>query len=271
MNVSVCTFFTRSKLVNIFPDSVGQMYYKNYYLGVSGGSLPNLSLKSVLLSLGDFETLTYEKGPHKTLARLKLLFSSACRQPGGKQFCFHRVKQDNFEVIDDNGHLGCGFIHPEYLVELLGKSKPAQRVFAIQVRIVGPASVGIAKGMLFVKNDIEKYKIQVPTSMVKVPKSKTKPCHSDVALIIIACFPSKPQECFEKLFNDDPENNPTRKQLKELKPPSKHFNVVLRGNGVNDPVIQSCKFPRLLSLYNRPYQVMDLLKNNHCLYTRPFL
>ena len=257
------------------------MYYNNYYLGVSGGSLPNLSLKSVLLSLGDFETLTYEEGPHKTLARLKLLFSSACRQPGSAcrqpggekfpKFCFHRVKQNNFEVIDDNGHLGCGFIHPEYLVELLGKSKPAQRVFAIQVRIVGPASVGIAKGMLFVKNDIEKYKIQVPTSMVKVPKSKTKPCHSDVALIIIACFTSKQRECFEKLFNDDPENNPTCKQLKELKPPSKNFNAVLRGKGVNDPVIQSCKFPRLLSLYNRPYQVMDLLKNDHRLYTRLIL
>ena len=43
---------------------------------------------------------------------------------------------DNFDVIDDNGHLGCGFIHPAYLVQLLGSSQPAQRVFAIQVRII---------------------------------------------------------------------------------------------------------------------------------------
>ena len=129
---------------------MGQKYYSSYYLQVSGGGLKKISIKSVLSSIADFESLTYEKGPHKTLSRLKLLVSPTCRLPsnskGNGTFCFYHLDESNFEVIDDNGHLGCGYIHPEFLCQLLGQSKGAQRIMAARVRVVGPASVGIAKG-----------------------------------------------------------------------------------------------------------------------------
>jgi hypothetical protein len=173
------------------------------------------------------------------------LVSPSCRPPGGgKSFCFHEIPSDNFDVIDDNGHLGCGFIHPAYLVQLLGSSQPAQRVFAIQVRIIGPSSVGVAKGMLFVKEDIEEYKIQVPASMVKVNRSKTTPLHTYVALNIRQCFPSSNQQVMGKLF-DDMKNDPSLSMIKGLKPPSQDVQRVLRCKGVSEQTIHQCEFSNI--------------------------
>ena len=221
---------------------MGNKYYKSYYLKLSP-STP--SVKSALLSIGDFESLTYEHGPHKTQSRLKLLVSPSCRPPcGGKSFCFHEIPPDNFDVIDDNGHLGCGFIHPAYLVQLLGSSQPAQRVFAIQVRIIGPSSVGIAKGMLFVKEDIEEYKIQVPASMVKVTKSKTTPLHTYVAFNIRQCFPSSNQQVVGKLL-DNMKKDPSLSMIKGLKPPSRDVQRVLQCKGVSEQTIHQCEFSNI--------------------------
>ena len=64
---------------------------------------------------------------------------------------------------------------------------------------------------------IEKYKIQIPASMIKVNKSrKTKPLHTYVALSINSLFPSK--RCMGRLHNDDLQD-PTEKQLKKIKAP----------------------------------------------------
>lgn len=221
---------------------MGNKYYISYYLKLSP-STP--SVKSALLSIGDFESLTYEHGPHKTHSRLKLLVSPSCRPPGGgKSFCFHEISSDNFDVIDDNGHLGCGFIHPLYLVELLGSSQPAQRVIAIQVRIIGPSKLGVAKGMLFVKEDIEEYKIQVPASMVKVNRSKTTPLHTYVALNILQCFPSSSQQVMGKLF-DDEKNDPSSSMIKGLKPLSMDVRRVLHCKGVGEQTTKQCEFSNI--------------------------
>ena len=86
-----------------------------------------------------------------------------------KHGCSRKVQTflppNQFDVIDDNGCLGCGLIHPAVLAQLLGNSQLAQRVFAIQVRKIGPSSVNIAEGMLFVQEDMKERKIQLPTSM----------------------------------------------------------------------------------------------------------
>ena len=101
---------------------------------------------------------------------------------------------NQLDIIDNNGHLSCGFIHLSFLVQLLGNCHPVQRVFAIQVRIIGLSSVGIAKGMLFVNKTMKEYKIQLPTSMVKVYKSITTLLHAPFVLDICQCFPSSNQE-----------------------------------------------------------------------------
>ena len=239
---------------------VGQKYYKTYYLKVSGPNLEDIDREQALLSIGDFETLTYERKAFKTVSRLELLVSPCSLVPGMKEkFCMHRLDSDMFEVIEDNGHLGCGFIPPDLLLELLGKSKEgmlsywyahywepytlthslslclslvlwschhtnclsvilskATRKFAVQVRVIGPSSVGIAKGMLMVKDGISK--IQLPTSMVKVNKSKIQPLHTDVILNINSHFQSKTQWIISRLFDNQEDGPPTKRQLKEIKP-----------------------------------------------------
>ncbi len=218
---------------------MGNIYYKSYYLKLSPTTL---SIQSALLSIGDFESLTYKHGPHKTHSRLKLLVSPSCCPPGGgKSFCFHEIPSDNFDVIDNNGHLGCGFIHLAYLLQLLGSSQPAQRAFAIQVRIIEPSSVGIAKGMLFVKEDIKEYKIQVSASMVKVNKSKATPLHNYVALNRLQCFPSSNQQIMGRLF-DDIKDDPSLIMIKELKPLSEDVQQVPHCKGVSEHSIQQCEF-----------------------------
>lgn len=90
-------------------------------------------------------------------------------------FCMRQLNKNQIEVIEENGHMGCGFIPKSLLVEILGKTDDgkkraaavgASRVFAIQVRIFGPSCLGIAKGMLVMKDGIDK--VQIPGSMIKV-------------------------------------------------------------------------------------------------------
>lgn len=58
---------------------MGQRYYKSFYVAVAGVGLEEMDLKSALLSIGDFEALTYAKGAHKTLSvSYDMLLSSIC-------------------------------------------------------------------------------------------------------------------------------------------------------------------------------------------------
>ena len=109
------------------------------------------------------------------------------------------------------------------------------------MRIISPSKLGTAKGMLFVKEQIDK--IQIPSSMIKVGKSKEKPLHDDVVLNIIRMFPSQNCEIFERLLNDS-KKNPTNRQTKLLKLPPETVQNVLRAKGVSTDVLNRCKFPK---------------------------
>jgi hypothetical protein len=59
----------------------------------------------------DFESLAYEEGPEKLIARLSLLVSPACKSPDRRKVpIVHELDKNLFEVIKDNGHEGCGYI-----------------------------------------------------------------------------------------------------------------------------------------------------------------
>lgn len=119
--------------------------------------MPGTSLSSELLKIAAFDTLTIESGPQKTSSRLKLLASTACNMPGTKEPCIHELPADLFEIIEDNGHLGCGYIPIDLLQEeILGNNADACRANAIQVRIVAPTLFGVAKGVLAAKPNIKK-------------------------------------------------------------------------------------------------------------------
>ena len=62
----------------------------------------------------DFESLSYEKGPEKVIARLQLLISPAIKSPDSKKRpLISWVNKDKIELIEDNGHEGCGFVSKE--------------------------------------------------------------------------------------------------------------------------------------------------------------
>jgi len=179
---------------------MGNEYYKSYYLKLSP-STP--SVKLTLLSIEEFESLTYEHGPHKTHFRLNLLVSPSYLPPGGrKTFCFHQIPLDNLDVINNNGHFGCGFIHPAYSVQLIGSSQPAQSVFAIQVQIIGSLSAGVTKSVLFTNKTMEVYKILLPEAIAKVNKSMKTLLHAPVVLGIGQCVQANNQPSSQKFLRE---------------------------------------------------------------------
>ena len=131
--------------------------------------------------------------------------------------------------------------NPITQLRLLGKSAGAQRAFAIQVRLVGPSRIGIAKGMLFVKAGIDN--IQVPTSMLKVNKSSSAPLHTDVVLNIIHVYPSTNQKVMGRLLNDKLDD-PTLPMLRDLEPPGADVLRVLACKGVPDDIVAAMSHRR---------------------------
>ena len=140
---------------------VGKKNFKSHYLAVSGPGLETMKVKDFLSRIGDFESKVYEKGAHKAIARAKLLVSPCSRPPGGKMvyakdddfgqpvFRMRRLNKSLVSAIEDNGHLGCGFIPRSLLVEVLGNSQHlkkasivSMRMFAIQIRMFAPSSAG---------------------------------------------------------------------------------------------------------------------------------
>lgn len=224
----------------------------------------------------DFESLVYESGPEKALSRMQLLVTPACKSPVGKKISLvWQLRKELFEVIEDHGHEGCGWISRALyvyqqlceivtvyadishcylcwyfsLLELIGsssssKAEAAKYATAIQVRLYSPTKFGIAKGMLMVKDDLRG--IQVPTSMCKVNKSLVEnPLHDSVAIAVKAIFPSKPCHIIGRLF-DSRRRVPTPNQLKEINSISETFGDILRARGVNSEVLDRCK----LCLFN---------------------
>jgi len=95
----------------------------------------------MLLSIAGFEKLVLEDGAHKAIARLKLLFCSACKAKGDDYHYLFELHADEFEIVAERGHLGCGFIPDDMLVKLLGGSRRAHRVCAVQVRFFNPSII----------------------------------------------------------------------------------------------------------------------------------
>ncbi len=220
---------------------VGAKYYKSFYFGL-GKRDNESSLNSFLSTIADFESLTYEKGAHKAVSRLKLLFSGSRRLPGRTdKFCFYWLPKKDVKVIEDGGHLGCGFIDPDYLSDLLGNTPKAAEIFAVQVRMVGPSSIGIAKGMLVIKEGLAGHKVEIPKSMIKVEKSTSRePAHKNVALGIINVFPSENNKIMGRLF-DDRKKYPTTRMIRSLEKPGDSILNVLRCKGVDENRIENCE------------------------------
>jgi hypothetical protein len=83
------------------------------------------------------------------------------------------LNSDEFELIEENQHLGCGFAPPEFFEEILQstpRSSQFNDVCAIQIRIFCP-QLGWFKGVLMKNPSITK--VQLPESMMKVQQSRS--------------------------------------------------------------------------------------------------
>lgn len=111
---------------------------------------------------------------------------------------------------------------------------------AIQIRAISPTKFGIAKGMLMIDDDLDDNTIVLPTSMIKVEKSKSgNPLHNDVILVISGLFLSDKAIVMDKIM--DSSKQPTKSDLKKLEPPSQMFLNVLMSRGVPPIMIEECK------------------------------
>lgn len=139
---------------------VARLLYVDTSHCVDGSSF---CVKDFLSQIGNFSVLN----PRKIAARLELFQSPA-------RFGIQEVDSKHFCDIEEEGHVGCGFIEEDFLRSVcekggLGKSKAAL-VSAIQVRLFVP-SMGVYKGMLQRKRITSGPAIQLPPSMKKVPAS----------------------------------------------------------------------------------------------------
>jgi hypothetical protein len=106
------------------------------------------------------------------------------RKPGCSMKIHACLLHNQLDIIN-RGELGCGFIDQAFLLRLFEYSTPAQGVFTIQVKISKTPSVGIAKNLLFAREDIEEYKIRIPTSMTLLQNASSN--------IVSPCVTSNPR------------------------------------------------------------------------------
>lgn len=127
----------------------------------------DISIQEELEKIGNWSALP---STTKLAARFCLLQSPLVRlnKDGDVQYCVH---DSVFEDVEEGGHTGCGFIDSKFLEDILGKK--GSRTNCIQVRLFIPRK-GIYKGMLMKKpmDPNSPVKVQLPTSMKKVPASK---------------------------------------------------------------------------------------------------
>lgn len=138
----------------------------------------------------------------KAVARLELLQSTAraSTRQGPSHLIFDDLTASDFELIDEDGHEGCGFIPREYIERFLGSHAVGKRTMALQVRMVAPR-IGIAKGMLVEKTGITK--IQLPQSMLKVGPSVKDNAGDEACFLITSngVFPSTTHLHMAKLLD----------------------------------------------------------------------
>lgn len=164
-------------------------------------------------------------------------------QAEAKHICFTTAAK--IEYIDENGNEGCGFFPRGFF----DGSGPRRKYDSIQVRVIGP-NIGLAKGMLLVKDGISK--IQLPQSMIKAPPSNTSD-ETWVAIIMKNVFPcEKNIQLGRYLHPDDDACNSWKKQKhKEL---SEMYQRMLLGFGVKEEYVSS---------YTELSRSSDRLKHAH--------
>jgi hypothetical protein len=185
-------------------------------------------LKRELEQLADFGSLWYNPG--KLAMRIELLVTPASKAPFGKDnyYMFKRPLED-FEVVNlpENSTMGCGFIPPKLLKELLGYGSKGENAVAVQVRVLSP-HLGLFKGMLVAKPGIEK--IQLNKSMQKVGPSvspkKNKKLLNQVLLLFNNVCPSERSDNLERGFNPNYKLKPRKESDVSSRLPS--FEHVLR-------------------------------------------
>ena len=140
--------------------------------------LAELDTRAELEQLGDFSKLSV----NKAISRLQLMVSPARWAPKNAGPYHILFGKDEFELKEENGNMGCGFIPKEMLEKYFGGAP------AIQVRIIGP-TLGWFKGTLTMKLSIDK--IELPGSMQKVEASTINKEDNWVYFLCKQVFPSK--------------------------------------------------------------------------------
>jgi hypothetical protein len=124
------------------------------------------------------------------------------------------------------------------IIPLLGASKRSKRTIALQVRFFSPTGFGVGKGLLMVKENIDK--IEIPTSMIKVKKSAAKyPLIDSVVLVISGIYPTVKSNVFARIL--DPNDDPTDAQLSMFEPINESFLNVMQAKGVLKELLYECE------------------------------
>ncbi len=155
------------------------------YIKVTGPGLESISVKEELEKIADFASLA----TRKVVSRLELLQSTCHKFPktghNSERHAKFFLKSEDFCVIPEKGHVGCGFICHQFLSELLGNDKKARDAICIQVRNFIPV-MGIFKGMLMKKiMHSNSPKIELPESMMKVGASVRVGNEENKAMMVV--------------------------------------------------------------------------------------
>ena len=182
------------------------------YMQTHGPGLETIPPKDMLETIADFSAISTRKAK----ARLELFASPAYKYPSSKKHLLKFLNQSIFGDIEEKGHVGCGFICEDLLVEILGMNAIAEKAICIQVRIFIPMK-GVYKGMLMKKQITNGPKILLPDSMQKIPASKKDGRSENACLLVTAAGvdPSTTNLYMGRLPSIDPSIN---------KPPPKSFN-----------------------------------------------
>ena len=87
-------------------------------------------------------------------------------------------------------------------------------------------------------------KIQIPSSMIKVKRSKSKkPLHDTVVLVVSELFLSVNAITLGKILKNDPDpkKQPSKSSLSSLEPPKEMFTNVLLARGVTKTALDNCE------------------------------
>ena len=131
---------------------------------------------------------------------------------------------------------GCGFAPHSFFDRILNRKsihKRDTKFYAMQVRIFSPA-LGWFKGILMKKPSITR--VQLPTSMLKVNKSKANTTDHSVYVLVKQCFPGTNSKT---VYKDLMGQAVTKTELKNIKPLGHQYKTLLVLNGLTSERIDA--------------------------------